>query len=173
MFRLASALLLLLSASTSYAAEPGYYGYGSPASAEEIAGWDIDVRPDGTGLPPGSGSVEDGEWLYEDQCAECHGSFGEGVNQYPSLAGGEDTLTDNRPHKTVGSFWPHTSTLWDHIHRAMPFAQPESLHDRFPHRSIHAPVQRRYPRSFEWTTHALMWDIPHIIHRLLASPIIQ
>lgn len=105
----------------------GYYGYGSPASAAEIAGWDIDIRPDGQGLPEGSGSVEDGEWLYEDKCAECHGSFGEGSGRYPVLAGGQDSLSDTRPTKTVGSYWPYTSTLFDYIRRAMPFTQPESL----------------------------------------------
>jgi len=105
----------------------GYYGYGEAATTAQIAGWDIDVRPDGKGLPPGSGSVADGEILYEEQCAECHGSFGEGEGRYPSLAGGEDSLRDARPHKTVGSFWKYTSTLWDYIHRAMPFTRPESL----------------------------------------------
>lgn len=107
----------------------GHYGYGSDASDAEIAGWDIDIRPDGMGLPPGSGTVEDGEYLYEDQCAICHGSFGEGVGRYPVIAGGEGTLTEPRPEKTVGSFWPYASTLWDYIHRAMPFAEPESLSD--------------------------------------------
>jgi len=105
----------------------GYYGYGQPASAEQIAGWDIDVRPDGLGLPEGSGTVEDGEWLYEEKCASCHGTFGEGMNGYPSLAGGEGTLTGGRPHKTVGSFWNYTSTLWDYVHRAMPYTAPRSL----------------------------------------------
>ena len=107
----------------------GYYGHGEPATEAQIAGWDIDVRPDGQGLPPGSGSVEDGEMLYEEQCAECHGSFGEGEGRYPSLAGGEDSLREARPHKTVGSYWKYTSTLWDYIHRAMPFTRPESLSD--------------------------------------------
>jgi cytochrome c len=105
----------------------GYYGYGSPASTEEIAGWDIDIRPDGQGLPQGSGSVEDGEWLYEDKCAECHGSFGEGSGRHPVLAGGQGSLSEARPTKTVGSYWPYTSTLFDYIRRAMPFAQPQSL----------------------------------------------
>lgn len=105
----------------------GYFGLGQPATPGEIAGWDIDVRPDGQGLPDGSGSVEDGEILYEAQCAECHGSFGEGVGRYPVLAGGAGSLQDSRPSKTVGSFWPYTSTLYDYIRRAMPFAQPESL----------------------------------------------
>ncbi|MEH6519042.1 MAG: c-type cytochrome [Halioglobus sp.] len=109
--------------------QAAYYGYGEQATAEQISGWDIDVRPDGKGLPPGSGSVEDGEYLYEEQCAECHGSFGEGEGQFPVLAGGEGSLQDARPQKTVGSFWNYTSTLWDYIHRAMPFTQPESLSD--------------------------------------------
>ena len=105
----------------------GYFGYGTPATPEQIAGWDIDIRPDGQGLPEGSGSVEDGEWLYEEQCASCHGSFGEGVDAYPVLAGGQDSLLDERPLKTIGSYWPYTSTLFDYIYRAMPFTQPESL----------------------------------------------
>ena len=123
------ALMMFSSSAQATAAESGYYGYGKPATAEEIAGWDIDVRPDGTGLPEGSGSVEDGEWLYEEKCAECHGSFGEAVGRYPALSGGEGSLTDDRPRKTIGSFWPYASTLWDYIHRAMPYTQPESLTD--------------------------------------------
>jgi len=107
----------------------GHYGYGKTASADEIAGWDIDIRPDGLGLPDGGATPEDGEMLYEDLCAGCHGSFGEGVGRYPVLAGGEGTLSESRPEKTVGSFWPYASTLWDYIHRAMPFTAPESLSD--------------------------------------------
>ena len=133
-----SAIVLILAAalmaSPAWAAKnksnvAGSYGIGAPASAEEIAGWDIDIRPDGKGLPPGSGSVEDGEMMYEDQCASCHGSFGEGVGRYPVLSGGEGTLTEERPERTVGSYWPYASTLWDYIHRAMPFPQPQSLSD--------------------------------------------
>jgi len=108
---------------------PGHYGYGKNASPGEIAGWDIDIRPDGLGLPDGSGTPEGGEVLYENQCASCHGSFGEGVGRYPVLAGGEGTLAEPRPEKTVGSFWPFASTLWDYIHRAMPYTVPESLND--------------------------------------------
>jgi len=105
----------------------GYYGYGRTPTPEEIAGWDIDVRPDGQGLPEGSGSVADGEMLYEQKCAECHGSFGEGQGRWPVLAGGFDSLTQDRPEKTVGSYWPYASTLWDYVHRAMPFYAPQSL----------------------------------------------
>jgi cytochrome c len=126
-FGLTLSTCLLLANATLAADKSGYYGYGQPATAEQIAGWDIDVRPDGKGLPPGSGSVEDGEYLYEEKCAGCHGSFGEGVGKYPSLSGGDGSLQDDRPHKTVGSYWKYTSTLWDYINRAMPFSQPESL----------------------------------------------
>ncbi len=121
--------LLTVSAVGPAAADTGAYGIGTPATAEEIAGWDIDIRPDGKGLPPGSGSVEDGEMMYEEKCASCHGSFGEGVGRYPVLSGGEGTLTEERPDKTVGSYWPYVSTLWDYIHRSMPFPQPQSLTD--------------------------------------------
>lgn len=100
---------------------------GHVATAAEIAAWNIDVRPDGTGLPEGSGTVGDGEPLYEDLCASCHGDFGEGSGRYPVLAGGHDTLTNDRPEKTVGSYWPYASTLWDYINRAMPFGDAQSL----------------------------------------------
>ncbi len=129
--KLVSAAILLTAflSAMSASADTGGYGIGTPATTEEIAGWDIDIRPDGKGLPPGSGSVEDGEMLYEQKCASCHGSFGEGVGRYPKLAGGKGTLTNARPDKTVGSYWPYASTLWDYVHRAMPFTQPQSLSD--------------------------------------------
>ena len=105
------------------------FGMGAPASAEEIAGWDIDIRPDGMGLPVGGGNAMDGEAEYEALCAACHGVFGEGEGRWPVLAGGEGTLSDERPIKTVGSYWPYTSTLFDYIRRAMPFPAPMSLTD--------------------------------------------
>ena len=134
MSRLAKMVYVVFFLSAMMAAMPvsakdGQYGIGTPATASEIAGWDIDIRPDGKGLPAGSGSVEDGEMMYEEKCASCHGSFGEGVGRYPVLSGGEGTLTEERPEKTVGSYWPYASTLWDYIHRAMPFAQPQSMTD--------------------------------------------
>lgn len=132
-FVAAAALAAVLAPATLWAgddAKPaGYWGFGEPATTEQIAGWDIDIRPDGTGLPPGSGSVEDGEMLYEEKCAECHGSFGEGEGRHPALAGGMGSLRDARPNKTVGSYWPYASTVWDYIHRAMPFRHPQSLTD--------------------------------------------
>lgn len=125
----AALLVMAALAGGALADGPGHFGYGRVASPEQIARWDIDVRPDGLGLPPGRGSVSAGEPIYESQCAHCHGSFGEGVGSYPALAGGEGSLRDRRPRKTVGSFWRFTSTLWDYIRRAMPFAQPGSLSD--------------------------------------------
>jgi len=109
--------------------QAGPLGIGSPATQEMIAGWDIDIRPDGLGLPDGEGSVADGEGLYEAKCASCHGLFGEGAGRWPVLAGGEGTLDTLHPEKTVGSYWPYASTLWDYIHRAMPYTAPQSLTD--------------------------------------------
>jgi cytochrome c len=122
---LAAALVVLTNA--ALAAPPGYYGYGTPATRDQIAGWDIDARPDGAGLPPGSGSVEKGGTVYVEQCTPCHGTFGEGEGRYPKLAGGEGTLTKERPEPSVGSYWPFAVTLFDYINRAMPFQAPHSL----------------------------------------------
>lgn len=103
------------------------YGLGRTALPEEIAAWDLDVSPDGTGLPPGSGDVLTGEKLFVDSCASCHGDFAEGRGNWPKLAGGDDTLADKDPVKTVGSYWPHLSTTWDYVNRSMPFGNAQSL----------------------------------------------
>lgn len=103
------------------------FGLGRDALPEEIAAWDLDVSPDGTGLPPGSGSVEDGEMLFSENCASCHGEFAEGVDNWPKLAGGEGTLARKDPLKTVGSYWPYLSTAWDYVHRSMPFGSAQTL----------------------------------------------
>jgi cytochrome c len=132
---LAAAVLMAaaMSAAPSRAGEPahhppGYYGYGVTPTAAQIAGWNIDVRgDDGKGLPPGKGTVAHGGDLFAQQCAACHGTFGEGEGRYPKLAGGEGTLTADRPEPTVGSYWPFAPTLWDYINRAMPFPAPHSL----------------------------------------------
>jgi mono/diheme cytochrome c family protein len=113
---------------TASAAEKQPYGYGMPATPEQIAGWNIDVRgDDGEGLPPGKGDVAHGIDVYADQCAACHGTFGEGEGRYPKLAGGAGSLKADRPEPTVGSYWPFAVTLWDYINRAMPFPAPHSL----------------------------------------------
>ncbi len=100
---------------------------GRPPLPAEIAAWDIDVRPDGTGLPPGQGSVKLGEALFLERCAACHGEFGEGAGKFPELAGGIGSLRQDRPFKTVGSYWPNSTTAFDYIRRAMPFGQAQSL----------------------------------------------
>ena len=105
----------------------GAYGLGRAASPDEIVAWDLDVRPDGTGLPEGQGSVVDGEVLFGDHCAACHGDFAEGVGNWPALSGGFDTLDHDDPVKTVGSYWPYLSTLWDYIHRSKPYGNAQSL----------------------------------------------
>src|SRR5438105_2329725 len=102
------------------------YGIGKPATAQEIAGWDIDVRPDGVGLPTGQGSVQQGQKIYDAKCANCHGTFGES-NDYIAIAGGVGSLAGDQPVRTVGSKLNYATTLWDYINRAMPFDRPKSL----------------------------------------------
>ncbi len=105
----------------------GTFGFGQPATEEQIAGWDIDVKPDGEGLPPGSGSVQEGEELYARLGAKCHGPRAEGTQGVPALVGGIGTLDTDAPVKTVGSYWPYAPVLFDYIRRAMPADNPQSL----------------------------------------------
>lgn len=105
----------------------GKYGIGRAAKPEEIAGWDIAIRPDGKGLPDGKGTVRDGEGIYNERCASCHGEFGESAGRWPMLAGGMGSLASHDPVRTVGSYWPYASTLMDYIRRAMPFGNAQSL----------------------------------------------
>ena len=130
--RVALALLLAAcTASTAAArtpAAPLTFGFGKAATPAEIAGWDIDVRPDGTGLPPGRGTVATGQEIYDAKCASCHGTFGES-NDYLALAGGIGTLGSSQPIRTTGSKLNYATTLFDYIRRAMPFANPKSLTD--------------------------------------------
>ena len=102
-------------------------GLGRAATPEEITAWDTDVRPDGRGLPVGKGTVKQGDDLFQEKCASCHGEFGQGVGRWPVLAGGAGTLKADRPDKTVGSFWPELSTVFDYIKRAMPYGNAQSL----------------------------------------------
>jgi cytochrome c len=101
-------------------------GLGQTATAEQIRGWDIDVRADGAGLPAGSGSVAQGQAIYEARCLACHGEKGE-KGTAPRLAGGQGSLATKSPVLTVGSYWPYATTLYDYIHRAMPLDSPQSL----------------------------------------------
>ena len=99
---------------------------GRPASAAEIAALDIDVAPDGAGLPQGGGSVAEGAALYAVRCAQCHGANGEG-GPADRLAGGAGSLTTDKPVLTTGSFWPYATTLFDYVRRAMPYDAPGAL----------------------------------------------
>src|SRR3984893_15095028 len=120
--------LMLAAGAIARAAEPGPFGYGQIATPAQIAGWDIDVRgEDGAGLPAGKGSVERGTEVFAEQCAACHGTFGEGEGRFPKLVGGKGTLRDDRPELTVGSYWPFAPTLFDYINRAMPMPAPHTL----------------------------------------------
>jgi len=105
------------------------FGLGRAALPEEIAAWDQEVSPDGTGLPAGSGDAIVGEEIFADQCASCHGDFAEGIDNWPKLAGGADTLDHEDPLKTVGSYWPHLSTAFDYVKRSMPFGNAGTLSD--------------------------------------------
>src|SRR5437867_6214295 len=99
---------------------------GQPATPAQIAGWDISVPPDGTGLPPGGGTAAKGARVYEEKCQSCHGVKGEGQPN-DRLVGGRGTLASARPVRTIGSYWPHATTVFDYVRRAMPYAQPYSL----------------------------------------------
>ncbi|MBD1434546.1 cytochrome c [Sphingobacterium sp. DN00404] len=102
---------------------PEKFGIGRPADKSFIAKWDIDVRPDGKGLPKGEGNVKDGAVVYQNKCASCHG-----VNGYE---GPEDKLvTDSTGRNTIGNYWPYATTIFDYVRRAMPFNAPGSLTDQ-------------------------------------------
>ena len=108
-------------------ASPAKLNLGRQATPEEIAGWDIAIRPDGHNLPIGKGTVKQGEPLYVERCAACHGEFGESAGRWPILSGGNGSLATHDPVKSIGSYWPYASTLIDYIRRAMPFGSAQSL----------------------------------------------
>ena len=119
---LAAALACLLNTP----AQAQRYGVGHAASERDLAAWNIDVDANGVGLPKGSGNVVRGQAIYAQQCAACHGAKGEG-KPADQLVGGQGTLKSPNPVKTIGSFWPYATTLFDFINRAMPYNAPQSL----------------------------------------------
>lgn len=121
------ALVLALAAAPALAQDGEPTGLGRPATDQEVQGWNIDIPVDGQDAPAGSGTAADGEPLYDNACATCHGVFGEGKGRYPAVMGGQGSLDTSDPEKTVGSYWPYATTLWDYIHRAMPFGNAQSL----------------------------------------------
>ena len=102
-------------------------GLGKPITENQIQAWNIDVGPSGAGLPPGSSTAIIGEKLYQQQCASCHGDQGQGGVANRLVGGG--SLNTNSPVKTVGSFWPYSTTIFDYVKRAMPHQAPQSLTD--------------------------------------------
>jgi mono/diheme cytochrome c family protein len=120
------ALLLTLALAGAMLAQSPKYGVGRAATPEEVKAWDISISPDGTGLPEGSGTAVQGKEVYASKCAKCHGGQGQGGDEGP-LVGGQGTLRTPKPLKTVGSFWPYATTLFDYTRRAMPFKQPGTL----------------------------------------------
>jgi S-disulfanyl-L-cysteine oxidoreductase SoxD len=102
--------------------------FGQPATAAEIAALDTSILPDGTGLPAGSGTAKDGALVYQTQCQACHGAGGVG-GAADRLVGGKGTIGTPNPVKTIGSYWPYATTLFDFVRRAMPYPAPKSLTD--------------------------------------------
>src|SRR5882672_858664 len=121
-----SGLLLAITVAGAMLAQSPKYGVGRAPTPAEVKAWDISVAPDGTGLPEGSGTAVQGKEVYASRCAKCHGAQGQGGDEGP-LAGGQGTLRTPKPLKTVGSFWPYATTLFDYTRRAMPFKQPGTL----------------------------------------------
>lgn len=124
-------LILMLLAGCVMANRPAHeetarLGLGQPATAADIRLWNIDVTPSGEGLPPGRGTVPQGATVYAAKCAKCHGASGT-EGPMDRLVGGQHSLATTAPVKTIGSYWPYATTLYDYIHRAMPFDAPQSL----------------------------------------------
>ena len=124
-FILSFSLIIFLANTTN--ANDRKFNLGQIATLEQVAGWDIDVRPDGLGAPIGSGTAFSGEEIYAEVCAACHGDFGEGEDRWPPLVGGEGSLASHDPEKTATSYWPFASTIFDYIYRAMPYGEAQSL----------------------------------------------
>jgi len=109
---------------------PLSFGFGRPATMTEIKLWDIDIRPDGSDLPPGSGDAAKGKAIYTLKCAACHGAEGKEIPgvKLPAPVLVSDTLAGSRP-KTIGNYWPYATTVFDYIRRTMPYATPGSMTD--------------------------------------------
>jgi cytochrome c len=99
---------------------------GVPLTPEQLSSIDLTVTPDGDGLPPGNGNAATGAGVYAEHCQACHGVGGRG-GPNDALTGGRDSLAGASPLKTVGSYWPYATTLFDYVRRAMPYQAPGSL----------------------------------------------
>ena len=103
-------------------------GLGREATPAEVAAWDVSIPPDGAGLPPGQGTPAQGAVVYAQKCQNCHGEKGAGQPN-DRLVGGQGTLASKTPVRTIGSYWPYATTLFDYVRRAMPYTQSHSLTD--------------------------------------------
>ncbi len=122
-----TALVMVAAVPSAMAADEPHFG--QPVTQADIAAWDISIGPDGAGLPPGKGTVQQGETVYAAKCQACHGEKGAG-GPNDRLVGGAGTIApDKAPVKTVGSYWPYATTLFDYVRRAMPWDRPKSLSD--------------------------------------------
>ncbi|HTM50369.1 MAG TPA: cytochrome c [Bryobacteraceae bacterium] len=118
--------VIVMAAAAALSAQSAKYGVGRAATAEQIRKLGAAIGPDGEGLPAGSGAAAAGKEIFAARCAGCHGEKGEGGTAAP-LAGGQGTLASPKPLKTVGSYWPYATTVWDYVNRAMPFDKPGLL----------------------------------------------
>lgn len=126
--------LLVLAVGVTWA-QSGKHGVGRAPTAQEIRALGSTIGPDGRGLPEGSGTAKQGREIFAAKCARCHGERADG-NIGPPLVGGQGTLATAKPLKTVGSFWPHATSVWDYVNRAMPFDKPGLLS----HAEVYAAV---------------------------------
>jgi cytochrome c len=126
MWRPSAILLALVVGAVPLAAQSTTFGVGRSPTPEETRDLKAAIAPDGKGLPEGSGNAVAGQEVFAMQCARCHGNKAQG-DVGPALWGGIGSLATARPVKTVGSFWPYATTLWDYINRAMPFDKPGLL----------------------------------------------
>jgi mono/diheme cytochrome c family protein len=123
---IALTIVILIAGCTTTTARRETPKLGRVATAQEIAGWDISVEPDGTGLPAGRGTALEGAAVYEQKCQACHGAKGAGQPN-DRLVGGQGTLATTAPVRTIGSYWPYSTTIFDYVRRAMPYLQPQTL----------------------------------------------
>ncbi|HEV2201618.1 MAG TPA: cytochrome c [Bryobacteraceae bacterium] len=120
-------LALTVVVASTLAWAQSYNNVGRAPTKEEIQAWDISVGTEGKELPPGSGTAKEGAEIFAKKCAACHGPTAEGSSLGPRLMGGKGTLNTPQAVRTIGSYWPFATTIWDYIHRAMPPNQGGSL----------------------------------------------